>query len=106
MTTKRHKSKARNHILKLRGRKLTFGALLVSVRATDELSQSEMARRLGISRAHLCDVEKERRFVSPERAAHFAKALGYSVAQFVALSLETRLNRMGLNLKIDVKEAA
>ena len=32
---------------------------------------------LGVSRSHLCDVEKGRKVVSPERAAAWAKLLGF-----------------------------
>ena len=35
----------------------------------DKISQSEFARTLGVSRSHLCDVEKGRKVVSPEHEA-------------------------------------
>ena len=33
---------------------------------------------LGVSRSHICDIEKGRKVVSPERAAKWANVLGYS----------------------------
>ena len=47
--------------------------------------QTERAVRLGVSRSHLCDLEKGRKSVSPARAAAFAAIPGYSEKQFVRL---------------------
>lgn len=103
MTTK--KTNARKFIEGVRKKPLSFGKLLSSIREADEMTQAQMAKKLKISRAHLCDIEKERRQVTAERAAHFAKILGYSVNQFVALALETHLRKIGLKLKIEVEAA-
>lgn len=104
MSTKM-KSAARNTLEKLRGCRMTFGQMIESIRICDEISQAELARKLSMSRAHLCDIEKGRRAVTPEKAADFAKALGYSVNQFVARAIEDSLRRMGLKLKVEVKAA-
>jgi hypothetical protein len=53
-----------------------------------------------ISRAHPCDIEKGRRTVSAERAAQFARVLGYSVNQFVATALEDQLRKAGLKVRV------
>ena len=50
----------------------------------------------------LNDIEKGRKAVSPERAARFAKVLGYSEARLVQLALQDLVNRGGLNLRVDV----
>ncbi|PJA19647.1 MAG: XRE family transcriptional regulator [Deltaproteobacteria bacterium CG_4_10_14_0_2_um_filter_43_8] len=103
MNTK--KSNARKFIEKKRRVRLSFGEMLTSLRECDEMTQVEMAKKLGISRAHLCDIEKGRRQVTAERAADFAQKLGYSVNQFVALALEDHLHKLGLKLKIEVVAA-
>ncbi|MEI8346636.1 MAG: helix-turn-helix transcriptional regulator [Pseudomonadota bacterium] len=90
---------------KIRGRPLTFGQLIHSVRLCDEITQIELADKLKISRAHLCDIEKGRRLVSAQRAAQFAKVLGYSIESFVAQALEDQLRQMGLALKITIEAA-
>ena len=84
---------------------MTFGSMLESLRHCDELSQVEMAKKLGVSRAHLCDIEKGRRPVTPEKAAAFADRLGYSVHQFVAQAIEDSLRRIGLKLRVEIKAA-
>lgn len=103
MSTK--KSLARKTLEKNRGNELTFGKMLESLRVCDELTQAKMARKLSVSRAHLCDIEKGRRAVTPEKAAAFAEALGYSKNQFVAQAIEDSLRRIGLNLKVEIRAA-
>lgn len=90
---------------KLRGAPLTLGKLLESIRECDELSQAATARKLGVPRQHLCDVEKGRRQVSPGRAAEFARILGYSEAQFVAMALQDQLRGAGLKMRVTIEAA-
>lgn len=53
-------------------------------------------------RAHLCDIEKGRKFVSPGRAAEFARTLGYSERHFVRLALQKLVDEAGLDLEVRV----
>ena len=103
MNTK--KSSARRFLEKLRGGQLTFGQMISSISIADEISQVELARKMKISRAHLCDIERGRRTISIERATEFAKILGYSINQFVAVALEEQAREAGLNVKIYLKAA-
>ena len=82
------------------GEPLTLANLLSTIRATDEISQSDLASRLGISKSHLCDIEKGRKAVSPERAARFAKELGYGEEQFVRLAIQQMIEIAGLNFQV------
>ncbi len=84
------------------GGPLTLPRLLLSLRQTEEVSQSEFAKMLGISRQQLCDIEKNRRQVSIEKAAEFADALGYPKAYFVKLALQSLIEDAGLDLQVDV----
>lgn len=101
----RKKSEAAKFLEKLVG-KLTLSKLLGSIRQSEEMSQVEFAKLLGVSRQYLCDVEHGRRFISPKAAAKFAKKLGYSPQHFVRLCLQDLVNREGLKLIIEVREAA
>jgi transcriptional regulator with XRE-family HTH domain len=69
------------------------------------MSQVDFAAHLGISRSHLCDIEKGRKTLSVSRAARFAKTLGYSEAQFVRLALQALVEESGLKLKVRVDAA-
>lgn len=90
---------------KLVGRKLSLGDLLCAIRQGEAMSQAEFAAELGVSRSHLCDLEKGRKTLSPERAARFARILGYSEAQFVRLSLQDMIQHAGLKLTVHVDAA-
>jgi transcriptional regulator with XRE-family HTH domain len=78
---------------------------LESLRKCDEIAQVDFARKLGISKAHLCDLEKGRRFASPGRAAKFAKALGHPPEYFVKLALQDLMRADGLKLSVEVYAA-
>ena len=103
MSTKK-KSDAMKFLESLVG-KLTFGGLIEAMRQAEEMSQVEFAKKLGISKQHLCDIEKGRKFVSPERAARFARILGHSEQSFVALALQDIVNQGGLKIKVSVEAA-
>jgi transcriptional regulator with XRE-family HTH domain len=97
------KSNARRFLEELVGRPLTLNNLLESLRLCEELSQAEFAKMLKISPSHLCDIEKGRKIVSPQRAARFAQILGYSETQFVKLALQGILDAAGIKMEVDVK---
>ncbi|MDP2602325.1 MAG: helix-turn-helix transcriptional regulator [Deltaproteobacteria bacterium] len=103
MTTKKN-SEATKFLEKLVG-ELTFGGLIEAMRQSEEMSQVDFAKKLGISKQHLCDIEKRRKFVSSERAAKFAKIVGHSEKSFVALALQDIVNQGGLKLKVSVEAA-
>ena len=105
MTTKK-KSETLKFLEELAGRPLTLGGLLESIRLSEEMSQAAFAKKLGISSSHLCDIEKGRKVVSPERAARFARVLGRSREQFVRLSLQEMLDEAGLKMRVEVVKAA
>ena len=92
-------------IERLVGVPITLGALIEAIRQGEELSQSALAAQLGISKSHLCDIEKGRKLVSPARAARFAELLGYSSAQFVRLALQDSVDRAGLRYTVRVTAA-
>lgn len=87
------------------GEPLTLGRLIESIRLGEEETQAVFAARLGISKAHLSDIENLRKAVSTERAARFAKLLGYSPERFVKLALQDLVNRAGLEYRVEVHAA-
>jgi len=105
MNTRREKSHAIKFLESMTGGPVTFGKLLESIRIGQEVSQVQFAKKLGVSKAHLCDIEKGRRSVSPERAAEFAKRLGHSEVRFVKLVVQDQLNDAGLRLRVEIEAA-
>jgi|SRR5579871_257206 len=85
--------------------RISLGALVEAIRLGEGETQAAFAARLGVTRSHLCDVEKGRKVVSPERAARFARLLGYSAEQFVRLALQDAIDRAGLRYTVQVTAA-
>ncbi len=84
----------------------SFGELIKSFRLCDELSQAELAEKIGISKQHLSAIENGKKAVSPARAAKFAEALGYPADQFVIAAIEDELREAGIDLNFDLRKAA
>ncbi len=105
MTTrkKRHSDEALTFLENLTGGPLTLSEFIRAIRLGEEMSQIEFAKLLKISKSHLCDIEKNRKTVSPRRAAYFAKKLGYSQEQFVRLALEAILKESGIKMNVAVE---
>ncbi len=99
------KSSAMAAIEKVRGAPLSFGRMIESIRKCTEISQVELAKKMNISKAHLCDIEKGRRTTTLSRAVQFAKVLGYPSTVFVAIVLEDQAREVGLKIKITVEAA-
>jgi len=99
------RSDTMKYLERVAGRPLTLGGLIESIRLGEEISQTAFARTLGISPSHLCDIEKGRKVVSPERAARFARILGRSPKQFVRLSLQGLVDEAGLKMRVNVAAA-
>ena len=89
-----------------KGQSLSLCELLLSLRLCDNLTQVDFAKKLGIPKQHLCDIEKNRKCVSPIRAVQFAKKLGYDEEVFVALSLQDILNKEKIKMKVTVEKKA
>lgn len=104
MSTKK-KSDTIKFLEKISG-KLTIGRLIESIRLSGDFTQPAFAKKLKISKSHLCDIEKGRKFLSVTRAAHFAKLLGHSEEQFVRLTLQDEVSRSGLKFKVTLNKAA
>ena len=101
----REKSDAVKFLEKLTGGPLTMSKLLNAIRQGEEMSQVEFAKKLGISRSNLCDIERVRRFISSELAEKFAERLGESKEQFIRIALQDQLNRAGLKYFVNIKAA-
>lgn len=84
---------------------MTVGLFLKAIRESDDISQIDFAKRLKISRANLCDLEKERKLISPERAAKFARILKVPESALIRLALQDMLRAAHLNYQVQLKGA-
>lgn len=105
MAKKRPSASAFKLMERLTGGPLTFGKMIQALREGDELTLEAFARQLGVSRQNLCDIEKGRKGVSPERAARWARLLGYPEAQWLRLALQAELDAAGLKYRVEIEAA-
>lgn len=96
------KSKYGKRDLEKRLGPMTLASFLSSWRESLEMTQVAFAKKLGISPANLCDVEKGRQLVSPKKAAQIAKKIGYSETVLVELVINEQLAAEGLKMRIKV----
>jgi antitoxin HigA-1 len=99
------KNKAMPFLEDIMGGPLTFGDHLAAIRQGEGMTLAAFAEKLGVSRQHLCDIEKGRRRISPDRASKWARSLGYSEILMVQLALQHMLEEAGLKMKVSVKVA-
>ena len=95
---------AREYFERKHGR-MTLGRALRAMRSLNDLTLTECAKKLGVSVQHLSDVERDRRAVSAERAARWARALGFPESPFVELALQAELDQAGIKLRVRVEAA-
>lgn len=105
MSTDRHKAFGLRNLERRLG-KLTIGEFLHTWRTSEEMSLKGFGKLIGLSIANLCDIEKGRKGVSPEKAEQIAKAIGVPPALLVRLSIEESLRAAGLSYRVEVKPAA
>lgn len=84
----------------------SLGKSLQALRLADEITLTAFAKKLGVSKQTLYDVESGRTLVSPQRASRFAKKLGHSEKVFIRLALEDLLRKEGLNYRLGELRAA
>ena len=84
---------------------LTFGSLLKSFRQADEMSQVDFAKKLGLSRQNVSDLESGRRIPSAQRASKIAKKLGLPETALIKLAIQDSLNRDGFKLEVNIKSS-
>jgi len=84
---------------------MTLASFLSSWRESEEMTQVAFAKKLGISPANLCDIEKGRQIVSPKKAAEIAKKIGYSETVLVELVINEQLAAEGLKLRVRAEVA-
>jgi transcriptional regulator with XRE-family HTH domain len=95
---------ARVYLEKLVGR-LSLGKAIRAIRQGEEASQIDFAKRLGVSKQYLCDLEHDRKVVSAKKAKQYAEILGYSPEQFIALALQDSLEHDGIHMLVEVRAA-
>lgn len=86
--------------------RMTVGMFLKAFRESEGLSQIEYARKIGLSRANLCDIEKGRKLISPERASKLSKKMGVPEKALIQLAIQDILHDARLKYTVELKAAS
>lgn len=81
----------------------TFGSLIRSLRMSDEISQVTLAKKLGVSKQFLSNVEHDRKTVGIDFAKKVATALEYSIEPLLELLIKQQLQKQQLYYTIELK---
>jgi len=81
---------------------LSFGEYLRLLRKADEVTQRELAKRIGCKPQYINAIEHGREKSSLEFAQRIADALGYSIAPFAQILLNEQLRQCDPSLEIQI----
>lgn len=81
---------------------LTFAKFMLASRTSMDLTQEEFGKKLGLSRANVCDIEKGRQFVSPELAIKVARKAGLLEKLALQACLQDQVRKAGSGLIVRV----
>ncbi len=103
MTTKKTISarKALKDVLKS-----SFGEFVRGIRECDEISQTELAKRMHMSRQYINAIEKDKANISLEMTIKIANALGYPYEAFVEIFLNNILRKAGIKKVVHLESKA
>lgn len=85
---------------------MTFGGLIRSLRLSDEMTQVELARKIGVSKQFLSDVEHNRKDVGISFAKKISEALGYSIEPLLELLIRDQLRSQHLYYIVELRKAS
>lgn len=85
---------------------MTFGGLVHSLRVSDEITQIDLAKRIGVSKQFLSDVEHNRKDVGIAFAKKVSESLGYSIEPLIELLIRDQLRRQHLDYIVELRHAS
>jgi DNA-binding XRE family transcriptional regulator len=83
-----------------RDRELSFGDFIKNYRLGEEMTQSELAEVLNVSKQRICDIEKNRYHVSLKLCKQIAQKLDLPPEWLAKLILQDLLESEGIDLKV------
>jgi DNA-binding XRE family transcriptional regulator len=79
---------------------LTFALFLRVSRTSMDLTQAEFGKKLKLSRANICDIEKGRHLVSTDLAIRIARQSGLPEKMALQACLQDQVRKIGFDAKV------
>jgi len=77
-----------------------------SLRLSDEISQVELAKKIGVSKQFLSDIENNRKEVGIAFAKKIASTLEYSIEPLIELLIRDQLRKQDLDYIVELKHVS
>jgi len=84
----------------------SFGEFIKDIRECDELSQTDLAKRMQVSRQFINAIEKDKANISLEMAIKVAHALNYPEEAFIEIFLNDLLRKSGIEKIVHLESKA
>lgn len=84
----------------------SFGKFVRDIRECDEISQTELAKRMAVSRQFINSIEQDKANVSIQMAVKIAQSLEYPQEAFVEILLNDMLKKAGIEKIVQLKPKA
>lgn len=86
--------------------KSSFGEFVKDIRECDEISQTELAKRMHVSRQFIHAIENDKANISLDMAIKIANALRYPYEAFVEIFLNDMLRKSGIKKVVHLESRA
>lgn len=96
------KKQATKTIDEIRGKTFSFSIILRGYRTRENLTQEKLAKKLGVTKSYISDLENQRRYVTVEQAKVFAKKLKEPTALWVETAVQDMLERAGVEGSVKI----
>lgn len=84
--------------------KTTFGQLLRNLREADGISQTDLAKKIFVSKQYLSDIERDRKSASIAFAKNIADTMGYAVEPMIEIIIRDDLKKNNLDFEFIIKK--
>jgi DNA-binding XRE family transcriptional regulator len=84
----------------------SFATYMLGIRINLDLTQVQMAKKLGISKAALCEIEKGRTLVSAQTAVRYARKAGFSETVALEACFQDQLRKAKIKKRVRLEEDA
>lgn len=80
----------------------TLGSMIYALRLCDDISQTNLAEKIGVSRQFMSNVEKNKAAVGIGFLKKLSSALDYPIEPFLELYFKEQLSKEGIKGKVSV----
>lgn len=85
---------------KISGEEFSFAMAIRAYRTREDLTQEELANKLGVKKSYISNLENQRDFVTLDQAIRFAKVFKEPTSLWMTFALQDMVDRTGVSAKV------